>query len=63
MIITSNQEFVQAAIAEDGQPISAGGPPLRALDQGDIVTEQNGKFRVAAELEAGQPVTAGATTP
>ena len=54
-----NQEFIQAAIAEDGNPISAGGPPLRTLDPGDNATEENGKFRAAAELEAGQPVTAG----
>jgi hypothetical protein len=34
MTITSTEKFLQAAIAEDGQPVSAGGPPLRSLTNG-----------------------------
>jgi len=59
MTKSSTERFIEAAIAEDGQPISAGGRPLRNRVSTEFEAQENGKFRTAAELEAGQPVVAG----
>ena len=43
MTIASTEEFLQAAIAEDGQPVSAGGPPLRSFTNGNPEASSNGE--------------------
>jgi len=59
---TASVRFIAAAIAEGGQPVSAGGPPLRNLAHViSAVQSANADrlFLAAAQAEGGQPVSAG----
>jgi hypothetical protein len=62
MTTAISERLLSAAIAEGGQPISAGGPPLR---ESAITLQKLGKekpislFLTAAQEEAGQAVSAG----
>jgi hypothetical protein len=55
MKITPTEEFRQAAINEDGQPVSAGGPPFRKLPDARSDFGQDAKFQTQVTTEAVQP--------
>jgi hypothetical protein len=60
------KQFLRAALGEGGQPVSAGGPPLRdlrGLHFGDGEGQGESRYYAAAVREAGQPVGVGVRPP
>jgi len=62
MAIPTREQFRQLALADDGEPVSAGGPPFRDLTGICLDAareERDRRFLAAAEFEAGQLVPTG----